>query len=96
MQDFYLYILQCADGSYYVGHTDNLEQRIDDHVQGKASYYTRALRPLTVVFSEAYASRDEAFQAEQQIKGWSRAKKEAFIKKDWDSIKQLSKKKNKK
>jgi tRNA/rRNA methyltransferase len=77
---FWTYMLRCADGSYYVGHTDDIDVRIADHHAGGMSVYTRKRRPLTVVLVELYGSRDEAFARERQLKGWSRAKKEALLK----------------
>ena len=87
---FYTYILECSDGSYYTGHTDNLERRLDAHDSGELGGYTKNRRPLTLAFSQEFSSRDEAFSAEQQIKGWSRKKKEAVIKDCWDSLPELA------
>jgi putative endonuclease len=89
--NFYLYILKCANGAYYIGHTDNIEQRLSEHHLGAINdCYTKSRRPLTLVFLQNFPTRDSAFHAERQIKGWSRKKKEAFIKDDWETIKQLS------
>ena len=74
---FYLYILRCSDGSYYTGHTDDLESRVAAHQVGLISGYTRDRRPVEIVFSAEFASRIEALERERQIKGWSRKKKEA-------------------
>ena len=79
MKDFFIYIVQCLDGSYYIGHTDNLEARISAHQLGIAECYTQNRRPVKLVFAQPCASRSEAIIAEQQIKGWSRKKKEALI-----------------
>ncbi len=87
---FYVYMLKCADESYYVGHTDDLSDRMEKHHRGTYSGYTKSRRPLELVFHEAFGTRDEAFQAEQQIKGWTRAKKEALIRKDWKLISKLA------
>ena len=92
MQCFYVYILKCADGSYYVGHTDNLEKRMSEHNYGQSSEYTATRLPLKLVFSQTCADRHEALQAERQIKQWSRKKKEALIQENWDLLKLLSKK----
>lgn len=89
---FYAYMLHCADGSYYLGHTDNLEQRIAQHLSGEIAGYTQSRRPLTLVWSQEFGSRDEALAAEQQVKGWSRKKKEALIAGDWEAIKQAARK----
>jgi LAO/AO transport system kinase len=87
---FFVYMLRCADGSYYLGHTDDLERRFAQHQSGEIDGYTHDKRPLTLVWSQETASREEALAAEQQIKGWSRAKKEALIAGDWERMKELS------
>ena len=87
---FYTYMLRCSDGSYYVGHTDHLEARIIAHQTGALAGYTAARRPVTLVWSEMFEERDQAFRAERQIKGWSRAKKEALIAGDFDRIRALA------
>jgi putative endonuclease len=88
---FWVYILKCADGSYYTGHTDNLEVRLDMHVTGSiAGCYTRRRRPVTLIFSQEFATRVEALGAERQIKGWSRRKKEAMIDCDWAEVSRLA------
>ena len=89
---FYVYLLKCSDGSYYTGHTDNLEQRIHQHHQGAfLQCYTFKRRPLELVYSAEFASRYEALSRERQIKGWSRAKKEALIAGDWNEVSRLAK-----
>ena len=87
---FYVYILCCADGSYYVGHTDDLERRLAAHQSGEISGYTSSRRPVKLVFCDALSSREDAFLCERQIKGWSRRKKQALIRRDWDGLKRLS------
>jgi putative endonuclease len=72
---FWVYILRCADNSYYTGHTDNLEDRIAKHKTGEIEGYTSTRLPVTLVFSEEFPTREEALACEQQIKGWSRSKK---------------------
>jgi len=89
---FWAYMLRCADGSYYVGHTDNLEARVGAHQSGLIEGYTQKRRPVTLVWSQDFPERDQAFRAERQIKGWSRAKKEALIRGDWDGVRFLSRK----
>jgi predicted GIY-YIG superfamily endonuclease len=88
---FYVYILKCADGSYYTGHTDNLESRFAAHQQGEIPGYTQERRPVELVFSEEVPSREYALARERQIKGWSRVKKEALINHDWSRLVQLAK-----
>ena len=87
---FYVYILRCVDGSYYVGHTDDLETRIAAHQQGDIDGYTRTRGPVRLVFSEQVPSRLEALERERQVKGWSRAKKEALIKGNWTRLSRLA------
>ena len=88
---YWVYILQCADMSYYTGHTDHLERRIAAHQRGEMAGYTRRRRPVTMVFSQEFSSRDQAFEAERRIKGWSRAKKEALLRRDWVALRRLAK-----
>jgi putative endonuclease len=88
---FWVYILRCVDGSYYTGHTDNLENRLGQHTSGAiASCYTFARRPLTLAFSQEFATREEALGAERQIKGWGRKKKEAMMRGDWNEVARLA------
>lgn len=87
---FWIYILRCADGSYYVGHTDHLEKRIAEHNSGTIPGYTVRKRPVTLVFSDEFPTRAEALERERQIKGWSRAKKEALIRSDWAELSRLA------
>jgi len=87
---FWMYILECADGSYYVGHTDNLEYRLQQHHSGEASAYTRCRRPLRLAYSQDFATREQAFAAERQIKGWTRQKKAALIRADWNELRRLA------
>ena len=92
MQDFYVYILLCGDGSYYVGHTDNIEARISAHEQKHFPHcYTAKRLPVKVVFVQTFAGRDEALQAERQLKGWTRRKKQAFIDGDIALVKAIAK-----
>ena len=76
---FWAYILRCSDGSYYTGHTDNLEARIGQHQSGQIEGYTHSRRPVTLVWCQEFATRIEAQEAERRIKGWTRAKTEALI-----------------
>ena len=83
---FWAYILRCSDGSYYTGHTDNLDARIGQHQSGQTPGYTQQRRPVTLVWSQDFTSRSEALEAERRIKGWTRAKKEALIAGDWERL----------
>ena len=89
---FYSYMPRCSDGSYYVGHSDDLDARIGAHQSGFLAGYTQNRRPVQLVWSQEFSERDQAFAAERQIKGWNRAKKEALIRGDWDSVKLLARK----
>jgi putative endonuclease len=74
-----VYILECSDGSFYVGSTRDLERRFEQHASGLGAEYTRRRLPVTLVFAEEYSRIDEAFAREKQIQGWSRAKRIALI-----------------
>ena len=87
---FYAYLLRCNDGSYYAGHTDDLEQRIALHQTGALGGYTARRRPVELVWSDSFQTRDDAFAIERKLKGWSRAKKEALIAGDWGLVSQLA------
>ena len=85
----YLYILKCADDSYYVGSTSNLERRLEEHRTGSFKGYTRSRRPVKLVWSSELPTQNDAFLLERKIKGWTHAKKEALIRGDWDGIHQI-------
>ena len=87
---FWVYMLRCGDGSYYTGHTDDLEHRLHQHQAGTFGGYTSFRKPLSLVYSCAFPSREEALQAERQIKGWGRKKKEAMLREDWAAVNRLS------
>ena len=91
------YILKCADGMYYVGshRGDDPSARAAQHNQGgdpKAFTYKR--RPVTLVWAEHFDQITDAIAAERRLKGWSRAKKEAVIRGDWDALPELSRSRN--
>ena len=87
---FWVYMLRCADDSFYIGHTDNLEMRVAKPETGEYTGYTWSRRPVVLVYSQEFQTRDEALRAERQIKGWNRAKKQALIDGDWRRIQQLA------
>ena len=87
---FWAYLLRCGDGSYYAGHTDNLEGRVGQHVLGRGCEYTAQRQPVAFAWAQDFASRIEALEAERRIKGWSRAKKEALIAGDWERVSRLA------
>ena len=88
---FWVYLLRCSDGSFYAGNTDNLEVRMWQHQQGLCCDWTRRRRPIELVWCEAAPTREEAIAFERRIKGWTRAKKEALISRDWNRISWLAK-----
>jgi putative endonuclease len=88
---FWAYMLHCNAGRFYVGHTDDLDTRIAQHQSGTMKGFTRSYLPVTLVWSQEFGARYEALAAERQIKGWSRAKKLALIRGDWDQISRLAK-----
>ncbi|OGY98066.1 MAG: hypothetical protein A3A43_03085 [Candidatus Liptonbacteria bacterium RIFCSPLOWO2_01_FULL_56_20] len=77
---YFVYILECADGSLYVGCTNNLERRLEQHNDSKwGSHYTKIRRPVTLVYSEHFETLVEARRRERELKGWRREKKLALI-----------------
>ena len=93
MQQSYVYILKCSDSSYYTGVTSNLEQRIFQHNTAFfPDCYTANKRPLKLVFYSEFTDINFAFEKEKQIKKWSRAKKEALINGDYDTLPNLARK----
>ena len=86
-----MYILECSDNSFYIGHTDDIDKRVFEHMQGQVSGYTKTRLPIKVVYTQSFGTRYEAIAAEQQIKKWTRKKKKALIEEDWETIKKLSK-----
>ena len=84
-------MLYCSDDSYYIGQTDNIEKRVSEHKNGAYCCYTKSRLPVNAVFVQVFTSRDAAFIAERKVKKWSRAKKKALIKSDWNEISRLAK-----
>jgi putative endonuclease len=88
----FVYILKCADGSYYVGNTrKTLAERLLEHDEGKYAGYTSYRRPVELVYSEYHDRLVAAFERERQIKGWSRRKKEALIAGELDKLSEFAK-----
>jgi putative endonuclease len=87
----YLYILRCADGSYYVGTTiGSLDRRIAEHQDGAFGGYTSTRRPVTLVYHQHFVRLEDAAAAERQVKGWRRDKKEALIRGDFALLSSLA------
>ena len=89
----FVYMLLCRDGSYYVGSAtgEDLSPRIAQHQSGAYQGYTFDRRPVRLVWSEYFPRITDAIAMERRVKGWSRAKKQALINNDWDSVVHLSK-----
>ena len=88
----WMYILECSDGSYYVGSTNNLERRIWEHNEGIGAKYTARRRPVKLVYSAEFSRIDEAYAFEKRVQGWGRAKREALINGDYAALPELARK----
>ncbi len=89
---YYVYILKCADGSYYTGVTNNLNRRVYEHEEGlDKRAYTYNKRPVRLMYHEEFGHIDEAIESEKKIKRWSRRKKRALIDNDWKRLHEYSK-----
>jgi putative endonuclease len=86
MKKGYTYILECSDGSYYTGSTNDLTLRMEQHQNGEGANHTKKRLPVKLVYVEDYDRVDQAFYREKQIQGWSRNKKEALIKKNYKDL----------
>jgi putative endonuclease len=88
----YIYMLRCSDGSYYVGSAtgDDLATRVHQHNAGSHKGYTFSRRPVVLVWSEHFERITDGIAVERQLKGWSRAKKEALLRSDWEKVTELS------
>ena len=89
----WVYILKCSDGSHYVGsaRSETMDRRMAEHQSGSLGGYTSTRRPVVLVWSEWFQSITDAIGVERQIKGWSRAKKEALIAGAYNQLPRLSK-----
>ena len=88
---WYIYILQCSDGSLYTGSTTDIPRRLNEHNSGKGGNYTRIRRPGKLLFTESHQNRSEAQKREAQIKRWTKSKKLSLVSHNEVSLKQLSK-----
>lgn len=86
----WMYILECSDGSYYVGSTNNIQLRIEQHQNGEGANHTKKRLPVTLVYLEEFERIDEAFYREKQVQGWNRKKKEALINNQHNQLPNLS------
>ena len=90
----YMYILKCADGSYYTGSTTDLERRLEQHKNGEGANFTKKHLPVELVYVEEFPKIEDAFYREKQIQGWSRKKKEALIAGNFDKLHEFAECKN--
>jgi len=86
----FTYILECGDGSYYVGSTRDLNRRLEEHALGIGGDYTRKRQPVRLVFAAEFERIDEAYALEKRLQGWSRAKRRAVIEGRMDALPELS------
>jgi putative endonuclease len=92
MKYVYLYIVECSDGTYYTGITNNPERRINEHNSGyDKESYTYSRRPVSLKYCAEFFDPNQAIYWEKRIKGWSHKKKQALIEDDWNAIKEFSK-----
>ena len=86
----FVYILECADGSYYVGSTTDIDVRLHEHNSGRGAAYTRRRLPVRLAWTEHYDSVADAFAMEKRLQGWRRAKREAVIRGELHLLPELS------
>lgn len=77
--DHYFYVLECSDGTYYAGYTNDLKKRLNAHNSGKGAKYTRAKRPVVLIHQEIYDTKPEAMRAEYAFKQLTRLQKDRYI-----------------
>ncbi len=95
--NLFVYILECADGSFYTGVSNDVERRVVEHNEGNnRTAYTYKRRPVKLVYQESFTDPNYAIAVEKQIKGWSRNKKIALINREWEKLPELSKRNKKK
>lgn len=95
MKIYYVYILKCKDSSYYTGVTNSIEKRLQEHNHSlNKTSYTYSRRPVKLVYHESFQNPNDAIAWEKRIKGWSRKKKEALIRGDFEELKKISNFKN--
>ena len=95
VKTYYVYILKCSDNSYYTGVTNNIDRRLEEHINGiNPNAYTYIRRPVELVFCKEFKDIKLAISFEKQIKSWSRKKKEAMIEGRWEDLPELAKCRN--
>ena len=91
MKIYFVYMVLCSDGSFYIGITNDVQRRVAQHNLGtnrRAYTYTR--RPVKLVYASDFYDVDDAIRWEKHVKGWSHAKKQALIESDWPTIQKLA------
>ena len=96
MKRGWIYILECSDGTYYTGCTSDLDRRLWEHETGFFHGYTSSRRPVKFLWAEEFDDIRDAIAFERQVKGWSRKKKEALMKGEYELLPELSKSKSRK
>ena len=92
--NYFVYVVECSDKSYYTGITNDLDRRLWEHNEGiNIGCYTYPRRPVTLKYLQHFQHVEEAIKWEKQVKGWSRKKKEALFKEEWEAVKKLAKSK---
>ncbi len=86
---WFVYVLRCTDGSFYVGETNDVLSRLARHNNGTGATHTAMRRPVQLVYVEEYSNRDDCLKRERQLKRWTRAKKEALVAGDATTLKTL-------
>lgn len=86
----HVYILECSDGTYYVGSTFDLTRRMQQHASGLGAKYAARRLPVRLLWAEETESIAQAYAWEKRIQGWSRAKREALMRGDWEAISRYS------
>lgn len=85
-EEHFFYVLECKDGSYYAGYTNDLTKRVAVHNEGKGAKYTRGKRPVKCIYFETYDTKREAMQVEYKFKQLVRKQKEAYIAKGSENV----------
>lgn len=86
---WHVYILSCSNGAYYIGSTNDLERRLQEHFSGRGGHYTKTNRPVKLLYTERYPTSEQARNRETQLKGWTRRKKAAIIAGDLEKLNKL-------
>jgi putative endonuclease len=82
----FIYILQCNDGTYYTGYTNNIEKRLQTHASGKGAKYTRGRLPVTLIYEKGFATKSEALKEEYKVKKLSRQQKQRLVERMKETI----------